>query len=137
MSKSSSLISDSSSTFSFSTACTSTAPIEIRQTDDTENDQESHHQPETPIRQKSRLQKGRPITNETLMLSSPLTALIYRLNASGTAEAFPLTSAECGQIPSGEVSVTVRTGNVLRKKRVQGGRPHRLTQQGAEDREVV
>lgn len=135
MSDSSPLISPASSTTSFSTACTSIPPTELTQPQFHHHAEEkSHHQYTKPVRNDSRPHYRREVTNQTLLLSSPLATLIY--TASSTAAALPLTSATSEHIPP-RYSVVSEKGNVLRKKRASGGRPERLVRMGGPEMKVV
>lgn len=135
MSDASQLISPSTSTTSFSTACTSLASSEIIQPQYQEVEHKSHHHHQKLVRHHSRPQQRREITNQTLLLSSPLATLIY--TASSTAAAVPLTSSTLEQIPLRHVPFINEKGNVLRKKRASGGRPIMLVRMGGPEVKVV
>jgi len=135
MSYTSTLLSPAGSTTSFSTAYTSFPPTDISQPQKhTRTEEKSHDPPEKFLRNETRPHYRREVTNQTLLLSSPLATLIY--TASSTAAALSLSSATCDYIvprdpvPSGK-------GNMLRKKRASGGRPARLGRIAGRDAKVV
>jgi hypothetical protein len=135
MSYRSPLLSPAGSTTSFSTAYTSFPPTDISQPPkQTRIEEKSHEPPEKFLRNESRPHYRREVTNQTLLLSSPLATLIY--TASTTAAALSLGSATCDYIiprspvPSGK-------GNMLRKKRATGGRPERLGRVAGRNAKIV
>jgi hypothetical protein len=135
MSYTSPLLSPAGSTTSFSTAYTSFPPTDISQPQKhTRTEETSHDASEKFFRHESRPCYRREVTNQTLLLSSPLATLIY--TASNTAAALSLSSATCDYIiprspvPSGK-------GNMLRKKRATGGRPERLSRVAGQNEKVV
>jgi hypothetical protein len=136
MSDISPLVSPAGSAASFSTAYSSILPAEISKPQYLEKEEKSHHQPKKLVRRHSRPQQRREITDQTLLLSSPLATLIY--TASCTAAALPLTNSTSKQIPPRcRYSFSSEKGNVLRKKRASGGRPERLVRMGGPEVKVV
>jgi hypothetical protein len=126
-------VSSTSSAASFSTACTSLPPTEIKQAHYDETEEKSQHQQKKLQRHYSR--QRREITNQTLLLSSPLATLIY--TASTTAAAVPLTSTTGSYIPPRDLPAMNEKGKVLRKKRASGGRPERLVRMGGPETKIV
>jgi hypothetical protein len=128
-------VSPAPSTTSFSTACTSLPPDDITHKHYQETEEKSHHHPKKLMRQHNRPEQRREITNQTLLLSSPLATLIY--SASSTAAALPLKSTTAREIPPKGVPMVSEKGKVLRKKRARGGRPERLVRMGGPEVKVV
>jgi hypothetical protein len=135
MSDTSPLVSPAGSTTSFSTACTSLPPTDISQPQKhPQTDEKSHYPPEKPLRNDTRPHYRREVTNQTLLLSSPLATLIY--TASSTAAALSLNSATSDYIIPRSPVISGK-GNMLRKKRATGRRPERLVRMAGRDAKVV
>lgn len=120
---------------SFSTACTSLPPTEITLSPYEATEEKTDHRRKRLVRNHGRPSQRREITNQTLLLSSPLATLIY--TASSTAAALPLTNMTSEHIPPKDLPLISEKGKVLRKKRARGGRPERLVRMGGPEVKVV
>lgn len=97
--------------------------------------QQQQQQQRKLVRRHNRPQQRREITNQTLLLPSPLATLIY--TASSTAAALSLSGSTAEQIPPRRLPGMSDKGNVLRKKRAHGGRPERLVRMGGPEIKVA
>lgn len=127
-------ISPAPSTASFSTARTSIPLTEITPPHYCgEAEEKGDHDRQKPQQRQSH--QRREINNQTLLMSSPLTTLIY--TASSTAAALHSTSTMASHLSPREVPGMNGKGRVLRKKRAVNGRPERLVRVGGPEIKVA